>query len=132
VPLVNANPSIDRLAWGVDTLSLALLQSIEPSKQIRLARFLRNLDARIVAAASIIARSSLQMTTIEGLTPLLSFELILDLAWRTLLDRSTYILYQYYLEVLDRDRFPMATILGWDLYVKVKSLLDNVFSDFKR
>lgn len=52
LPLVNANPSIDRLAWGVDTLSLALLQSIEPSKQIRLARFLRNLDARIVAAAS--------------------------------------------------------------------------------
>ncbi|MCY7335055.1 MAG: 50S ribosome-binding GTPase [Chamaesiphon sp.] len=71
LPLVNANPSIDRLAWGVDTLSLALLQSIEPSKQIRLARFLRNLDARIVAAASIIDRYSLQMTTTEGLTQLL-------------------------------------------------------------
>lgn len=71
LPLVNANPSIDRLAWGVDTLSLALLQSIEPSKQIRLARFLRNLDARIIAAASIIDRYSLQMTTTEGLTQLL-------------------------------------------------------------
>ena len=71
LPLVNANPSIDRLAWGVDTLSLALLQSIAPSKQIRLARFLRNLDARIVAAASIIDRYSLQMTTTQGLTQLL-------------------------------------------------------------
>ena len=71
LPLVNANPSIDRLAWGVDTLSLALLQSIEPSKQIRLARFLHNLDARIVAAASIIDRYSLQMTTTQGLTQLL-------------------------------------------------------------
>ena len=71
LPLVNANPSIDRLAWGVDTLSLALLQSIAPSKQIRLARFLHNLDARIVAAASIIDRYSLQMTTTQGLTQLL-------------------------------------------------------------
>ncbi len=52
-------------------MTLALLQSIEPSKQIRLARFLRNLDARIVAAASIIDRYSLQMTTTEGLTQLL-------------------------------------------------------------
>jgi uncharacterized protein len=71
LPLVNADPRIDGLAWGVDTLSLALLQSIEPSKQIRLARFLRDLDARIVAAARIIDRYSLQMTTTQGLTQLL-------------------------------------------------------------
>jgi hypothetical protein len=36
-----------------------------------LARFLRNLDARIVAAAQIIDRYSLQMTTTQGLTQLL-------------------------------------------------------------
>ena len=71
LPMVNADPSIGRLSWGMDTLSLALLQSIEPSKQIRLARFLRNLDARIVAAAQIIDRYSLQMTTTQGLTQLL-------------------------------------------------------------
>jgi uncharacterized protein len=71
LPLVNADPSIERQAWGMDTLSLALLQSIEPSKQIRLARFLRNLDARIIAAAGIIDRYSLQMTTTQGLTQLL-------------------------------------------------------------
>jgi predicted GTPase len=71
LPLVNADPRIERAAWGIDTLSLALLQKIEPSKQIRLARFLRNLDARIVAAAQIIDRYSLQMTTTQGLTQLL-------------------------------------------------------------
>jgi uncharacterized protein len=71
LPLVNADPNINRAAWGIDTLSLALLQKIEPSKQIRLARFLRNLDARIVAAAQIIDRYSLQMTTTQGLTQLL-------------------------------------------------------------
>ena len=71
LPLVNADPSIARLAWGIDTLSLALLDKIAPSKQIRLARFLRNLDARIVAAAGIIDRYSIQMTTTQGLTQLL-------------------------------------------------------------
>jgi uncharacterized protein len=79
LPIVNADPNIDsaeptlreRAAWGIDTLSLALLQKIEPSKQIRLARFLCNLDARIVAAAQIIDRYSLQMTTTQGLTQLL-------------------------------------------------------------
>jgi uncharacterized protein len=71
LPLVNADPNIDRAAWGIDTLSLALLQKMEPSKQIRLARFLRNLDARIVTAAQIIDRYSLQMTTTQGLTQLL-------------------------------------------------------------
>jgi uncharacterized protein len=71
LPLVNADPSINRSAWGLDTLSIALLQSIEPSKQIRLARFLANLDARIIAAAQIIDRYSLQMTTTQGLTQLL-------------------------------------------------------------
>jgi uncharacterized protein len=71
LPLVNADPQIDRPAWGIDALSLALLESIEPSKQIRLARFLTNLDARIIAAAKIIDRYSLQMTTTQGLTQLL-------------------------------------------------------------
>jgi uncharacterized protein len=71
LPIVNADASSERAAWGLDTLSLALLQKIEPTKQIRLARFLRNLDARIVAAAQIIDRYSLQMTTTQGLTQLL-------------------------------------------------------------
>jgi uncharacterized protein len=69
LPVVNS--SSDRVAWGLDTLSLALLEKIEPSKQIRLARFLSNLDARILAAAQIIDRYSLQMTTTQGLTQLL-------------------------------------------------------------
>jgi uncharacterized protein len=71
LPIVNADANSERAAWGLDTLSLALLQKIEPTKQIRLARFLRNLDARIVAAAQIIDRYSLQMTTTQGLTQLL-------------------------------------------------------------
>ena len=60
-----------RTAWGTDTLSIALLETIAPAKQLRLARFLRNLEARSVAAAQIINRYTFQMTTTQGLTALL-------------------------------------------------------------
>jgi uncharacterized protein len=60
-----------RVAWGVDTLSLALLDAIEPTKKLRLARFIRDLDTQIVAAAQIIDRYTLQMATTQGLTQLL-------------------------------------------------------------
>ena len=56
LPLVTGDLSTNRLAWGVDTLSLALLDTIEPTKQLRLARFLRDLDTQIVAAAQIIEK----------------------------------------------------------------------------
>jgi uncharacterized protein len=60
-----------RMAWGVEALSLALLEAIAPAKQLRLAHFLRNLDARTIAAAKIIDRYTLQMATTQGLTLLL-------------------------------------------------------------
>ncbi|WP_088241594.1 GTPase family protein [Calothrix rhizosoleniae] len=71
LPIVNNDISIGRDAWGIDALSLGLLQAIAPAKQLRLARFLRNLEARTVAAAQIIDRYTLQMATSEGLTALL-------------------------------------------------------------
>ncbi|MBP0018543.1 MAG: GTPase family protein [Cyanobacteria bacterium SBLK] len=61
----------DRLPWGEDTLSIALLEAIDPAKQIRLARFLRDRDSKTLAAAKIIDRYSFQMTTTRGLTELL-------------------------------------------------------------
>jgi predicted GTPase len=71
LPLVTADPQTNRRPWGVDELSLALLNAIEPTKQLRLARFLTNLEARTVAAAKIIDRYTFQMTTTQGLTQLL-------------------------------------------------------------
>ena len=69
LPIVTASP--DRAAWNADALSLALLDTIAPAKQLRLARFLRDLDARSLAAAKIIDRYSTQMTTTQGLAALL-------------------------------------------------------------
>jgi uncharacterized protein len=57
--------------WGVDDLSVALIEAIAPTKQLRLARFLRDLDTRTVAAAKIIDRYTFQMATTQGLTMLL-------------------------------------------------------------
>ncbi|MEL6776604.1 MAG: GTPase [Cyanobacteria bacterium J06597_16] len=61
----------DRTAWGDDELAEALLAVIAPAKQLRLARFLRSRTARTTAAAQIIDRYALQMSTTEGLTKLL-------------------------------------------------------------
>ncbi len=71
LPVVTGDIKIGRHAWGVDALSLALVNAIAPAKQLRLARFLRDLEARTVAAAKIIDHYTFQMATTQGLTALL-------------------------------------------------------------
>ncbi len=71
LPIVTADLSSKRVAWGGEALSLALLNAIAPAKQLRLARFLRDLEARTVAAAKIIDHYTFQMATSQGLTALL-------------------------------------------------------------
>jgi predicted GTPase len=71
LPIVTSDSKTGRLSWGIDALSLALVNAIAPAKQLRLARFLRNLEARTVAAAKIIDRYTFQMATTQGLTTLL-------------------------------------------------------------
>lgn len=71
VPLVTGDSKTNRVAWGVEALSLGLVDAIAPTKQLRLTRFLRNLEARTVAAAKIIDHYTFQMATTQGLTALL-------------------------------------------------------------
>lgn len=71
MPIVTQDLATGRTAWGIDALSLALMETIEPAKQLRLARFLQDLDTRSLAAAKIIDRYTFQMTTTQGLTALL-------------------------------------------------------------
>ncbi len=59
------------LAWGFDELSAALLQVLDPAKQLRLARFLQSLEARTIAATNLIDRYTRQMTTQQGLAAFL-------------------------------------------------------------
>lgn len=69
LPLVTS--SEQRTAWGDSELARVLIEAIEPTKQLRLARFLRSQEAQSVAAAKIIDRYTFQMTTTEGLARLL-------------------------------------------------------------
>ncbi|BAZ46322.1 small GTP-binding protein domain-containing protein [Chondrocystis sp. NIES-4102] len=71
LPVVTEDLANKRSAWGVEALSLELIQAIDPAKQLRLARFLRNIEARSSAAAKIIDRYTRQMATTQGLTALL-------------------------------------------------------------
>ena len=72
LPIVTGDYGDDeRLPWHDDILALKILESIEPSKQARLARFFRNIEARSVAAAKVIDKFTFQMATSQGLTALL-------------------------------------------------------------
>ncbi|NER31404.1 MAG: GTPase family protein [Symploca sp. SIO1C4] len=71
VPIVTNDLNTGRVAWGIEALSLGLMEAIAPAKQIRLARFFNNLEARTIAAAKIIDRYSFQMATTQGVTALL-------------------------------------------------------------
>ncbi|MEY2985014.1 MAG: hypothetical protein RLZZ568_1631 [Cyanobacteriota bacterium] len=70
LPIANADPP-HRPGFGLDDLALTLLEVMTPAKQQRLARFLTNLEARAAAAAQIIDRYALQMTTTQGVTAFL-------------------------------------------------------------
>jgi hypothetical protein len=72
LPIVTASYGDSlRQPWHDDILALKILEAIEPAKQIRLARFFRNLEARSVAAAKVIDKYTFQMATSQGLTALL-------------------------------------------------------------
>ena len=71
LPIVTRDRQTDRTAWGVEDLSVSLVEAIGPTKQLRLARFLRNLEARTLAATQIIDHYTFQMATTQGLTQLL-------------------------------------------------------------
>ena len=60
-----------RQPWGIEALSLAILDAIAPAKQLRLARFFKNLDAQTVGAAKIIDHYTFQMATTQGLAAFL-------------------------------------------------------------
>jgi uncharacterized protein len=83
LPLVTEELANNRPSWGVEALSLELVQAIAPAKQLRLARFLRNLDARSTAAAKIIDRYTRQMATTQGLTALLKSPILQFLSTMT-------------------------------------------------
>ncbi|EAZ94095.1 GTPase family protein [Crocosphaera chwakensis] len=71
LPLVTSDATTNRDSWGVEALTNTLLEFIEPSKQLRLARFLQQQKARSVAATKIIETCTLRLSTTQGITALL-------------------------------------------------------------
>lgn len=71
LPIVTRDTQTGRTEWNADALSVALVDAIAPAKQLRLARFLRDQEARTVAAAKIIDHFTFLMATTQGLTTLL-------------------------------------------------------------
>jgi uncharacterized protein len=114
-----------RTAWGVDALSLTLIEAIAPAKQLRLARFLKDLDARTVAAAKIIDRYVFQMATTQGLAVLLKSPVLGFLS--TLTTGSPNLAYLF-AEKIPIEQLPVLIgklQMAYDLFVLLKSDLPN-------
>lgn len=78
IPVVTASEADNRTAWGDDELGMQLVDAIAPAKSERLAQFLRSREARITAAARLIERYAIQMSSSQGIvalvkTPLFAF-----------------------------------------------------------
>ena len=71
LPLVTADIQQNREAWGISALSQTLVDIIEPANQIRLTRFLQDVETRVHTAAKIIDTYAAQMGTQQGLATLL-------------------------------------------------------------
>ncbi len=119
LPLVTG--ADNRVAWGVDALSLTLIGAIAPAKQLRLARFLKDLDARTVAAAKIIDRYVFQMATTQGLAALLKSPVLGFLS--TLTTGSPALAYLL-VEKIPIEQLPVLIgklQMAYDLFVLLKS-----------
>ena len=81
LPLVAKNEQHE--PWGNDTLSMALVEAIEPAKQIKLANFISDRETKIVTAAKIIDRYTMQMSTTQGITNLLKSPILQFLSTMT-------------------------------------------------
>lgn len=81
LPLVAQNEK--HQPWGNDALSLSLIESIEPTKQIKLANFISDRETKIVAAAKTIDRYISQVSTTQGITNLLKSPILQFLSTMT-------------------------------------------------
>ncbi|WP_035985221.1 GTPase family protein [Leptolyngbya sp. KIOST-1] len=73
----------DRPGWNAAALSTALVELIDPAKELRLARFLRDRETKITASARLIDRYRLQMSTTQGVTAFLKSPVLKFLATLT-------------------------------------------------
>jgi len=81
LPLVTRDAQ--RPAWNTDALSSALVELIDPAKELRLARFLRDREVKVTAAARLIDRYRVQMSTTQGVTAFLKSPVLKFLATLT-------------------------------------------------
>ena len=83
LPLVTRDSASNRQPWNADALATTLVELVEPTKELRLARFLRDRDAKAIAATRLIDRYILQMSTTQGLANFLKSPVLQFLATLT-------------------------------------------------
>lgn len=83
LPLVTFDAASQRSAWNAESLVGSLIDLIPDTQELRLARFLRDRHAKAMAAARLIDRYRLQMSTTQGLASFLKSPVLQFLATLT-------------------------------------------------
>ncbi len=83
LPLVTRDTATHRPPWNADALATSLMELIAPTQELRLARFLRDRNAKAAAATRLIDRYMVQMSTTQGLTSFLKSPILQFLATLT-------------------------------------------------
>ncbi len=83
LPIVTYDRASQRQAWNAHALASTLIELIDPTQELKLARFLRDRDAKVTAAARLIERYRVQMSTTQGLAAFLKSPILQFLATLT-------------------------------------------------
>lgn len=71
LPLVTWDQASQRQPWNTQALAASLMALLPPTKELRLARFWRDREAKVIAATRLIDRYIFQMSTTQGLAAFL-------------------------------------------------------------
>jgi hypothetical protein len=83
LPVVTYDRAAQRQPWNANQLASALIELIDPTQELKLARFLRDREAKVTAAARLIERYRFQMSTTQGLAAFLKSPILQFLATLT-------------------------------------------------
>ncbi|MEB3338945.1 MAG: GTPase [Leptolyngbyaceae bacterium] len=117
LPVVSADSALGRLAWNIEALSIQLVESLEPARQTRVARWMHSVETQATAAAQLINRFVVLLSTAQGLASILTNAIAVGLL-RTQLKGMAAIA-PLFTEHIPVDQAPVIVgkvWMAWDLY----------------
>jgi uncharacterized protein len=71
LPVVMADPTLDRAEWNIEALSMLLIKNLEPTRQARVARWMKSVETQAAAAAKLIDCFAMNLSMGQDLASIL-------------------------------------------------------------